>query len=154
MPARNVFKSRAQFFTVKQEDGETLDDSGRLVDIERKCEFKRITREENITYKFAATIIDKKARDKFIKGPLELRTVLDTKELVNYNRKYGVKKPRNKKSKRVSSNSSSSGKQVAFTKLVRKRRPLDTGRKKPPTRNCHFCEKPNWTPEHNCPARK
>ena len=109
MPARNVFHSRAQFFDVKQEDGETLDDYWkRLVDIERKCELNRITPEEIITYKFAATINDKKARDKFIKGPLELRTVLETIELDNYNRKYGGdKKPRNTKSKRTSSNSSS-----------------------------------------------
>ena len=36
MPARDVFHSRAQFFNVKQEDGETLDDYWkRLVDIER-----------------------------------------------------------------------------------------------------------------------
>ena len=43
MPARNVIHSRAQFFNLKQEDGETLDDYWkRLVDIERKCEFNRI----------------------------------------------------------------------------------------------------------------
>ena len=57
MPARNVFYSRAQFFNVKQEDGETpYDYWKRLVDIERKCEFNRITPEKIITYKFAATI--------------------------------------------------------------------------------------------------
>ena len=101
MPARNVFHSRAQFFDVKQEDGETLDDYWkRLVDIERKCEFNRITPEEIITYKFAATINDKKARDKFIKGPLELRTVLETIELDNYNRKYGGDKNQETQSRR------------------------------------------------------
>ena len=110
--------------------------------------------EEIIAYKFAATINDKKARDKFTKGPIKLRTVLETIELDNYNRKNGDKKQRNEKSKRASSNSSSRREQVAFTKPVRKRRPQDTERKKPPTRNCHFCGKPNWTPEHNCPARK
>ena len=93
MPARNVFHSRAQFFNLKQEDGKTLDEYWkRLVDIERKCEFNRITPEEIITYKFAATINDKKARDKFIKGPLERQTVLETTELDNYKRKYGDKK--------------------------------------------------------------
>ena len=124
------------------------------MDFERNCEFNRITPKEIITYNFAATINDKKARDKIIKGPLELRTVLETIELENYNRKYGDKKQRNKKSKRAPSNSSSSGEQNAFTKPVRKRRPLDTKRKKPPLQNCHSCGKPNcWTPEHNCPAR-
>ena len=54
----------------------------------------------------------------------------------------------------VSANSSSSGEQVAFTRPARKRRPLDTNKKKLSTRNCHFCGKPNWTPEHICPALK
>ena len=90
---RNVIHSRAQFFNIKQDDHETLDEYyKRLVDIERKCEFSRITPEEIITYKFAATIKDKKARDKFIKGPLKLQTVLETIEQDNYNLKYGDKK--------------------------------------------------------------
>ena len=55
MPAQNVFDSRAQFFNVKQEDGETLDDYWkRLVDIERNCEFNQKMLEKIITYKFAA----------------------------------------------------------------------------------------------------
>ena len=62
MTARNVFHSRAQIFKVKQEEDETIDDYWRRqVDIERKCEFNLITPEEIITYKFAATIHDKKA---------------------------------------------------------------------------------------------
>ena len=155
MPARNVFRPRAQFFNVKKEDGETLDEyRKRLLDIERKCEFNRITPEEFITYKFATTINDKKARDKFKKCPLELRTVLKPTELDNYNRKYGDKKQKSEKPRRVSANSSSSGEQVAFTRPARKRRSLDTDKKKLSTRNCHLCRKPNWTPEHICAARK
>ena len=89
IPARNVFHSRAQFFNIKQDDNETLDEYWkRLVDIERKSEFSRITPQEITTYKFAATIKDKKARDKFIKGSLELQTVLETIEQDNYNRKH------------------------------------------------------------------
>ena len=62
LPTRNVFHSRAQFFNIKQEDGETLDEYWkRLVDIERKCEFNTITPEDIISYKFAATINDKKS---------------------------------------------------------------------------------------------
>ena len=95
--ARNVFHRRAQFFNIKQEDNDTLDEYWkRLLDIERKCEFNRITPEEIITYKFAATINDKKARDKFKKGPLKLQMVLETIEQDNYNRKYGNKKPNRK----------------------------------------------------------
>ena len=87
LPTRNVFHSRAQFFNIKQEDGETLDEYWkRLVDIERKCEFNTITPEDIITYKFAATINDEKAGVKFIKGPLKLSLILETIELDNYNR--------------------------------------------------------------------
>ena len=154
MPARNVFHIRAQFFNVNRKTVGHLMTIGKDWWTLKECEFNRITPEEIMTYKFAATIKDKKARDKIIEGPLELRTVLETIELDSYNQKYGDKKPRNKKSKRTFSNSFYNGEQVAFTKPVRKRRPLDTERKKPPTRNCHFCGKPNWTPEHLCPTRK
>ena len=62
LPTRNIFHNRAQFFNIKQEDNETLDEYWKkLVDIERKCEFNNITPEDIITYKFAATINDKKA---------------------------------------------------------------------------------------------
>ena len=89
IPARNFLHSRAQFFNIRQEDNETLDEYWkRLVDIERKCEFNRIKPEEIITYKFAATINDRKARDKFIKGPIQLQIVLEINEQDNYNRKY------------------------------------------------------------------
>ena len=61
LPTRNVFYSRAQFFNIKQEENVTLDEYWkRLVDIERKYEFITIKPEDFITYKFAASINDKK----------------------------------------------------------------------------------------------
>ena len=100
IPAQNIFHSRAQFFNIKQEDNELLDEYWkRLVDIERKCGFNRSTPEEIITYKFPVTTNDKKARDEFIKGPLKLQMVLETIEQDNYNRKYGDKKPNKKTQK-------------------------------------------------------
>ena len=142
IPARNVFHSRDQFFNIKQEYNETLDEYWkRLVDIERKCEFNRITQEEIFTYKFAFTINDKKARDKFKKGPLKLQMVLETIEQDNYNRKYGDKKP-NEKHRKLPSDSSSSEEQVADTQPARKRKMTEIGKKKLSNRNCHFCGKP------------
>ena len=77
---------------MKQDDDGTLDENWkRLVDIERKCDFNSITAEEIITYRFAASSKDKKARDKFMKGPLKILLVLETIELDNYNRKYETK---------------------------------------------------------------
>ena len=65
LPVRNVFHSRAQFFNMKQDDNETMDEYWkRLVDIERNFDFNNITAEEIIRYKFTATIKDKRAREK------------------------------------------------------------------------------------------
>ena len=113
---RNEFHSRAQFFNIRREDGETLDEYWkRLVDIERKCEFSTITPEDIITYKFATSINDKKARDKFIKGPLKLQLILETIELDNYNRKYRDKQTKFKRQRKNSSESTSEDEQVRYT---------------------------------------
>ena len=155
LPARNIFQSRAQFFNIKQEEGETLDEYWKkLVDIERKCEFGNITPEDIITYKFAASINDKKARDKFIKGPLKLQLVLETIELDNYNRKYGDKPSHSKRQRKNSSENTSENEQVGYTKPAAKRKNTFAGKTKNSEQNCHFCGKSNWTPEHICPARK
>ena len=155
LPARNVFHSRTQFFNIKQEENETLDEYWkRLVDIERKCDFNNVTPEEIITYKFAATIKDKRARDKFIKGPLKIQLVLETIELDNYNRKYGDKKPKIKKAKRESTSSSTSSEQVGHTNQLRKRKTHFNEKRKISNKNCRFCGKPNWSMEHVCPARR
>ena len=152
LPTRNVFHSRAQLFNIKQEDGETLDEYGkRLVDIERKCEFNTIAHEDIITYKFAASINDKKARDNYIKGPLKLQLILETIELDNYNR---VKQNKTKRQRKNSSESTSEDEQVGYTKPATKKKAIFTGKKKTTERNCHFCGKANWKPEHICPAHK
>ena len=151
LSARNVFHSRTQFFNIKQEDNETLDECWkRIVDIETKCKFNTITPEDNITYKFAASINDKKARDKFIKGPLKLQLILKTIELDNYNRKYGDKQTKFKRQRKNSSESTSEDEQVGYTKPVPKKKATFTNKQKI---SCHFCGKSNWTPEHICPPR-
>ena len=153
-PNGNVFHSRAQFFKITQ-DGEILDEYWkRLVDIERKCEFNTITPEDIITYKYAVSINDKKARVKFIKGPLKLQLILETIELDNYNSKYGDKQSKTKSQRRNSSESTSEDEKVGYTKPATKKKATFTGKKKITERNCHFCGKANWTPQHTCPGRK
>ena len=60
---RNVIHRRTQFFNIKhikQGENETQDEyRKKLVDIERKCDFNRITLEAISTYKLAAIINDK-----------------------------------------------------------------------------------------------
>ena len=156
LPVRNVFhSSRAQFFNMKQDDNETLDEYWkRLVDIERKCDLNKMTAEESIRYKFAATIKDERARDKFIKGPLKIQLVLETIELDNYNRKYRDKKPKTKKARKDATSSSASSELIGHTNQTRKRKPQFNEKKKVSNRNCRFCRKPNWSLEHICPHGK
>ena len=131
LPARNVFHSRAQFFNLEQDDSETLDEYWkRLVDIARKCDFNNITAEGIITYNFAATTKDKRARDKFIKGPLKIQLVVETLELDNYNRKYGDKKHKIKKAMKDSASSSTSSELIGHTNQTRKRKHNSTKKEK------------------------
>ena len=55
---------------------------------------------------------------------------------------------------KTSSDSSSDGEQIGYTKSIRKQRPNEMDKKKENTRNCLFYGKANWQPEHSCPARK
>ena len=95
-----------------------------------------------------------KSPRKFIKGPPNLQLILETIELGNYNRKYGDKQSKTKRQGRNSSESTSKDEQVGYTKPATKKKAAFTGKKKTTERNCHFCGKANWTPEHICPARK
>ena len=89
--------------------------------------------EDIITYKFAANINDKKAREKFIKGPLKLKLVLETIELDNYNRKFGDKYAKFKRQRKTSSDTSSKDEQIeqiGYTKHMPRKRTAITNEKK------------------------
>ena len=89
LPTRNVFHIRAQFFYVKKEKAETMDDDWkRFVNIERECEFNQTLPLQNHYIQFRC---HNKRQKRLIKGPLELRTVLESIDVDNYNRKYGDK---------------------------------------------------------------
>ena len=155
LPTRNVLHIRNQFFNVKKEDNETLDEHWkRLVDIERNSEFITISSEDIIIYKLAAPTNDKKARYKFIKSSLNLQLILETIESDNYNRNYGDKQTKSKRQQKNSPESTSEDQKVGYTKPGPKKKALFTNKKKIPDRNCHFCGKSNWMPDHTCPARK
>ena len=124
-----------------------------FTDIERKCDFNNITAEEIITYKFAATIKDKRAHDEFIKVSLKIQLVLESIELDNYNRKYEDKNPKIKKARKDSTNSSTSYELIGHTNQTRTQKPQFNEKKKFSNRNCCFCGKPNWSLEHICPAQ-
>ena len=125
----------------------------RLVEIERKCEFERITPEEIITYKFASSIRDKKAKEKFIKGPLNIQLVRETIEKDNYDRKYGDKPKKKTRESSTSDSLEENNEQISHTKHNKRTRFNKAQEKNNKPKNCRFCGRNNWTPEHNCPAR-
>ena len=56
-PERNVHHSRADFFELKREEGESAADVWkRILTIERNCEFEKITAAELLTSKFLSVI--------------------------------------------------------------------------------------------------
>ena len=118
------------------------------------CDFNNITAEEIITYKFAVTIQDKKARDKFIKGTPKIQLILETIELDNYNTGKTGENTEKQKPRKVSTNSSSEEEQIGHTNLTRKRKPTFKEQINFSIRNCRFCRKPNLSLEHICPARR
>ena len=89
-----------------------------------------------------------KARDKFIKGPLNFQMVLET-ELYNYNCKHGDKKPVNKKQRKTKH-----AKNKLHTPNQHGNKAFETNKKKISKKNCHFCGKLNWSLERICPALK
>ena len=99
-----------------------------------------------MTYKFAASINDKKARDKFMKGPLKLQLILETIELDNYNRKYGEKRTKFKRRRKNSSESTSEDEQVGYTKPVTKKKVTFTSKKKLPNEIVIFVGRPTGHP--------
>ena len=68
LPKRNTYHNRGDFFWAKQQDTETPEDFWRrLIEIEKDCEFERITAEELLISKYMTAITDKKLRDKLMK---------------------------------------------------------------------------------------
>ena len=74
-PERNVHHSRAEFFDLKREDGETAADVWkRILEVEKNCEFETITAAELLASKFLS-LIGKSTGDYDLKRNQEKRHV-------------------------------------------------------------------------------
>ena len=66
MPKRNTYHNRGDFFWAKQK--------GRLIEIEKECNFNTISAEEFLKSKYMTAITDKKLRDEIMEEKtLELK---------------------------------------------------------------------------------
>ena len=76
MPKHNTYHNHGDFFWAKQEENETPEDHwGKIVSLEKDCEFKDIKQEDLLISKFITSITDKKLRKKLIREKtLNLKT--------------------------------------------------------------------------------
>ena len=147
MPKRNTFHNRGDFFWAKQTEEETPEDFWRrLIEIEKECNFNTISAEELLISKHMTAITDKKLRDKIMKEKtLELKKIIEQTEHV----REEILKEHNTGSfdinRRETNNKGRTDPENG--KIRRKTENRNFG-----NRTCRFCNAPNWTPKHKCPA--
>ena len=74
MPKHNTYHNHGDFFWAKQEENETPEDHwGKIVSLEKDCEFKDIKQEVLLISKFITSITDKKLRKKLIREKTEFK---------------------------------------------------------------------------------
>ena len=149
MPKRNTYHNRGDFFWAKQTEEETPEDfRRRLIEIEKECNFNTISAEELLISKYMTAITDKKLRDKIMKEKtLELKKIIELIKQNTYEKK-------NKKNTIPEALISTKEKQIIKEEPIQR---MEKFGARPKNRNfgnrtCRFCNAPNWTPLHKCPA--
>ena len=89
MPKRNTYHNRGDFFWAKQTEDETPEEHWRrLIEIEKECNFNKISAEELLMSKYMTAITDKKIRDKIMKEKtLEMKKVIELIKQNTYEKK-------------------------------------------------------------------
>ena len=148
LPKRNTYHNRGEFFWTKQIESETPEDFWRrLIEIEKECNFENITAEELLISKFMTAITDKKLRDKLMKE--KKLKVKKTIKMIKQNI-YEKKNIENSIPEALISNREKEIKEESIRRMEK----FDT----PPrnkfnnNRPCRFCNAPNWSQTHKCPA--
>ena len=149
MPKRNTYHNRGDFFWAKQTEEETPEEFWRrLIEIEKECNFNTISAEELLISKYMTAITDKKLRDKIMKEKtLEMKKIIELIKQNTYEKK-------NKKNTIPEALISTKEKLIIKEEPIQRMERFGT---RPKNRNfsnrpCRFCNAPNWTPLHKCPA--
>ena len=146
-PERNVHYSRADFFDLKRETNETAADVWkRILDVEKNCEFETITAAELIASKFLSLIRkstgDFEIKKKIRKSDMSIEAITDAiheymyEKLIDSPETEEEKKIRHVDKRKITKNKEQ-------TEPYLKTRRLD----------CKKCGAPNWSKQHECPAR-
>ena len=152
IPERNKYHSRADFFNIQREPGESAADIWkRILEIEKKCEFEDITAAELLASKFLSVIGkstgDYELKKKIKKSDYSIDAITDAIHEHMYE-------------KLNESSESQDGRRIKHIQ-ERKRYQKAAALKIPPTKkkfgykDCTRCGAPNWTPKHlpECPAK-
>ena len=149
LPKRNTYHNRGDFFWAKQSEEETPEDFWRrLIEIEKECNFDSISAEESLVSEYITAITDKKLRDKIMKEKtLELKKIIELIKQNTYEKK-------NKKNTIPEALISSKEKQMIKEEPIQRMERFGTKPKNEQfgNRPCRFCNAPNWSPIHKCPA--
>ena len=147
-PERNVQHSRADFFDLKREDGESAADVWkRILEIEKKnCEFETITAAELLASKFLSVIGkstgDYDLKKKIRKSDMSVEAITDA--ILEYTYDKLNDSPETEEEKKIR------------YLIKRKIKPTNEQPEKPTKVkkvDCNRCGAPNWSRQPECPAR-
>ena len=146
-PERNVQHSRADFFDLKREINETAADVWkRILYVEKNCEFETITAAELIASKFLSLIGkstgDYELKKKIRKSDMSIEAITDAIHEYMYEKLN--ESPETEEEKKI--------RHVDKRKLAKNKEQTE---RYPKTRrlDCNKCGAPNWSKQHECPAR-
>ena len=146
-PERNVQHSRADFFDLKREDGESAADVWkRILEVEKKCEFETITAAELLASKFLSVIGkstgDYDLKKKIRKSDMSIEAITEALHEYMYEKLYDSPETEEEK-------------KIRYLNERKTRNTKDLSEK--PTKfkkvDCNRCGAPNWSRQHECPAK-
>ena len=147
-PERNVQHSRADFFDLKRESNETAADVWkRILEVEKNCEFETITAAELLASKFLS-LIGKSTGDYELKKKIR-KSDMSVEAITEAIHEYAYEKlnesPETDEDKKI--------RHVEKRKLKYGKEHTERNPKTARRLDCNRCGAPNWSKQHECPAK-
>ena len=147
-PERNVQHSRADFFDLKRESNETAADVWkRILEVEKICEFETITAAELLASKFLSLIGnstgDYELKKKIRKSDMSVEAI--TEAIHEYMYEKLNESPETDEDKKI--------RHVEKRKLKYGKEHTERNPKTARRLDCNRCGAPNWSKQHECPAK-
>ena len=144
-PERNIQHSRADFFDLKREES-TADVWKRILEVEKNCEFETITAAELLASKFLF-VIGKSTGDHDLKKKIR-KSDMSIEAMTEAIHEYMYEKLND-------SPETEEEKKIRYLNNRKRKNTKDLSEK--PTKfkkvDCNRCGAPNWSRQHECPAK-